>query len=252
MTYGTLKHQHSSLQFNDPERQQRHDVKTIFERGKGFPVKSGTESGDDNALFDLIEEFSKKFNHFLSVRQGNWVAVDRDIIKPNTSRRDHIFVVKNDVLTGHQRNREFPYVTFRHVDERMGRISVAGFHYSTHGRLPLDPNYDTNKLYAEKIGDWMREFGEGQDQIATGAGDFNMLDMIKRQDWAFGDEFTSMGDELDKYPNTGHGPIDGFVSYDGDRRVKAKKFEVFSDNRLRLFTDHYLIRGTWQIRHLKV
>ena len=251
MSSTVLKHQHTSLQFSDPPRQQKHDVETLFEKGKAFPLKTGTESGDDNALFELVEEYADKHNHLLARRQGNWVAVDRDIIKRGSSRRGHIFVASNNILSGPQRNREFPYISFTHTDERMGRISVAGFHYSTHGRLPLDPNWDTNKRYADKIAEWMQEFGKGKD-IALGAGDFNMIDVFKRQDWAFGGPFTSMADELGHYQNTGHGPIDGFVSFDRDARVRAKRLQVLADNELHMFTDHYVCRGTWDVRHLKV
>jgi hypothetical protein len=251
MSSSVLKHQHSSLQYSDPEGQQRHDLKKIFEKGKQFPIKTGTESGSDNANYDLVEEFAKKFNHALVRYRANWVAVDRDIIKRNSVRKERIFVVDNSRLSGRGHDRGFPALGFTHVDERMGRIHVAGFHYSTHGRLPHDPNWDTNKMYAEMIEKWMEDSAKGTD-IAIGAGDFNMIDKFKRQDWAFGGDFTSMGDELDQYPNTGHGPIDGFVSYDGDRRVKAKRFEALNDNRFKLFTDHYLIRGTWDVRHLKL
>lgn len=249
-SYGVIKHQHTSLQYSDTEPQMRHDVRTLFEKGKQFPVKTGTESGPDNPLYDIVEEFAKKFDHALVRYRANWVAVDRDIIKRNSARKGRIFVADNARLTGRQHDRGFPTLSFTHKDERMGRIHVAGFHYSTHGRLPNDPNYDTNKLYAEKIALWMQEAAKGTD-IALGAGDFNMIDKFPRQDWAFGEPFTSMGDELSKYPNTGHGPIDGFVSYDGDKRVKAKKLEVLADNKLKMFTDHYVLRGTWSVRHLK-
>lgn len=250
-SYGVIKHQLTPLQYSDPEHQQRHDVEALFTKGKAFPVKSGTESGPDTDFYDLLEEFAKKFNHALVRYRANWVAVDRDIIKPRSVRKDSIFVVDNSRLTGRQHDRGFPTLSFTHVDERMGRFHIAGFHYSTHGRLPLDPNYDTNKMYAEKIAEWMREHGKGSD-IALGAGDFNMIDKFPRQDWAFGEGFTSMSDELNKYPNTGHGPIDGFVSWDKDKRVRPKKFEVLTDNRLKMFSDHYVSRGTWSIRHINL
>lgn len=251
-TYGVLKHQHTSLQFSDPKHQQEHDVRVLFAKGEKFPIKTGTESGTDNALHDLVAHYAKKHNHVIQHAQGNWVAVDRDIIKPRSRpHKDKIFVVSNDTLFGRQHDREFPTIQFVHADERMGIFGVAGFHYSTHGRLPLDPNWDTNMMYAGNIAEWMEHAARGTN-IALGAGDFNMVDKLPKQDWAFGEGFTSMADELNKYPNTGHGPIDGFVSYDKDKRVKAKKLEVLTDNRLHMFSDHYVCRGTWSIRHLKI
>lgn len=182
-TYGVLKHQHTSLQFSDPPRQQEHDVRKLFAKGEKFPIKTGTESGRDNALFDLVDHYAKKHNHIVHHGQGNWVAIDREIIKPKSRpKKDRIHVVRNDVLFGQQADREFPTIQFIHADPRMGVFGVAGFHYSTHGKLPHDPNYDTNMMYAGKIAKWMEEAARGTN-IAIGAGDFNMVDKMPRQDW---------------------------------------------------------------------
>lgn len=250
MTTSVLKHQHSSLQFSDPEGQQEHDVRTLFAKGKAYPIKTGTESGTDNPLRGLLEKYARENDHSFHARQGNWVAVDRNIIKKGTVRKSFVHVINNDTLFGKQADREFPTLSFTHEDERMGRFVIAGFHYSTKGRLPRDPNWDTNRLYARKISDWMEKATE-KGIIALGAGDFNMVDIIRRQDWAFGENFTSMADELKDWANTGHGPIDGFISYDAEKRVKPKKFQVLEDNQLKMFTDHFVCRGTWTIKHLK-
>lgn len=250
MTSSVLKHQHSSLQFSDPDNHQVSDVEKIFKRGKAFPIKTGTESGRETATRGALIECARDYGHVIKFGRSNFVAVDKAIIKKGSIKKDVVFVVSNDVLVGHQHDRDFPWIAFTHVDERLGRISVAGFHYSTKGREKWDPNNDTNELYAKKIAEWMRKSARGT-AIALGAGDFNMLDPLERQDWAFGRNFTSMADELGTYKNTGHGPIDGFVSFDKDGRVKAKKFEVLTDKDLHLFTDHYLCRGTWTVRHLK-
>lgn len=249
-TYTALRHQHSSLQFSDTPNQQEADVKKLFAQGGAYPVKSGTESGTDNPLRELVEHYAKKHDHLLKAKQGNWVAVDRAIIAKRSQRTGSEFVVKNDVLTGHQADREFPWIQFTHAKPGVGRIAVAGFHYSTHGKLPNDPNWDTNKMYAGEIADWMLSMAKGTN-IALGAGDFNMLDNMKIQDWAFGENFTSMADELGMHPNTGHGPIDGFVSCDSDKRVSAKKLVVIGDKKLHMYTDHFIVRGTWSIRHIK-
>lgn len=252
MTSSVLKHQHTSMQFSDNREQQRHDVEKLFRLGKNFPIKTGTESGNDNALGDLIPEFAKRYNHVLSRAEGNWVAVDKSIIKPGSVKADHVFVADSARLSGPQRDRVFPWIQFTHSDPRMGRFAVAGFHYSTNGKNPSQPNWDTNKEYAEEIAKWMRKMARGT-QVALGAGDFNLIDTLESQDWAFGGPFTSMADELGKHPVTTHdkAPIDGFVSFDKDGRVKAKKFEVLDDSEMQMFMDHYVCRGTWTVRHLK-
>lgn len=252
MGYSHLKMQHTSLQFSDDKKQQEHDVKKLFAMGKGFPVKTGTESGPETELHGLVKFYAKKHNHVLNSAYGNWVAVDRDIVKDRSRPiRDTIFVASNDHIFGRMHDRAFPTLMFKHADERLGIFGVAGFHYSTKGRLPIDPNWDINRVYARKIMEWMIEAGRGTN-IALGAGDFNMLDNMRRQDWSFGHKFTSMADELRSYRNTGHGPIDGFVSHDKDGRVKAKKFVVLNDKSMFMHTDHFVCRGTWQINHLKL
>jgi len=250
MTSSVLKHQHTSLQFSDPDNHQVADVEKLFKKGKAFPLKTGTESGRETATRKALIECAQDYGHAIEFGRSNFVAVDKSIVKKGSLKKDTVFVVSNDLLVGHQHDRDFPFISFTHVDERLGRISVAGFHYSTKGREQGDPNNDTNEMYAVKIAEWMRKSARGT-AIALGAGDFNMLDPLKRQDWAFGQNFTSMADELGTYKNTGHGPIDGFVSFDKDGRVKAKKFEVLTDADLHLFTDHYMCRGTWTVRHLK-
>lgn len=249
-TYTVLRHQHASLQYSDTPKQQEEDVAKLFEQGQHYPIKTGTETGPNSELADLVTFYAKKYDHLLKIHQGNWVAVDRAIIHKGSQRRGDIFVVSNDALTGHQLNRAFPWIQFTHAKPGVGRIAVAGFHYSTKGRHPSDPNHDTNKKYAHEIEEWMKMMGVGSN-ISLGAGDFNMVDSMKKQDWAFGGGFTSMADELKTYFNTGHGPIDGFVSYDGDNRVKAKKLIVLEDDKLHLHTDHFVARGAWSIRHLK-
>lgn len=249
--YTALRHQHTSMQFSDSFAEKKEDVKKLFAVGKQFPIKTGTESGDPG-LFELIEEHAKKNNHLLARSEGNWVAVDREIIKRGSQRRGSVFVTSAKNLSGRQRDRRFPWIQFTHAKPGVGRIAVAGFHYSTHGKLPNDPNWAANKHYAEQIAEWMRKMARGRN-IALGAGDFNMIDNIKAQDWAFGLGFTSMADELGKHPNTTHDgvPIDGLVSWDMDKRVKAKKLVVLNDKRLPMNFDHFVVRGTWSIRHTK-
>lgn len=246
----TLAVQHTSLQFSDDRRQQRADCEKLFSKGTRYPIKTGTEAGEDTFLNDYLEEFAKKFNHALVFGRGNWVAVDREIIKPRSIKKDSILVVKNDKLVGRQHDRVIPWLGFNHVDDRIGRVYQAATHYSTKGRTPGDPNYWSNKLIAERLDQWFKQYGSGH-SIALANGDFNMLDTLDAQDWAFGGPWTSMADELNAHKNTGHGPIDGFCSYNRDGRVKAKRFEVLQDNKMHMYTDHFVCRGAWSVKHRK-
>lgn len=249
MTTSVLKTQHTSLQFSDSREQQFADVEKLFKIGRRFPIKTGTESGPEatNHNLDALRKFADEYNHILHMAYGNWIAVDKAIIKPGTLKKNQIFVAKNDIIVGRMHDRVFPIVSFRHADPRMGRIAQAAAHYPTKGAKKSDPNYDINVMYARRLQAWMRNASRGFD-LSFVNGDFNMPD--PKSDWAFGGNFTSMADELKAWQNTGHGPIDGFCSYDRDGRVKAKTFKVLDDSEVHMHTDHFVCQGTWTVRHL--
>lgn len=248
MGVSVLKHQHTSLQFSDTHRQQSTDIEKLFSKGKAFPVKTGTESGPETGNHDLLIEAAKDFGHVIQFSREVWVAVDRSIIKKGSVQKGEVFVIKNDELQGRMHDRTLAYVSFTHQDPRLGRFTFGSAHYATKGSVIGDPNLSANQLYAKKIAEWMRQKGKNS-ALVFAAGDFNMNDA--RLDWAFGQDFTSMADQLGQHPNTGHGPIDGFIKFDKDGRASAKKLEVLDDTEMHMFTDHFVVRGTWNIRHLK-
>lgn len=254
MSTTALKMQHTSLQFSDSPKQQEFDIRLVFTDAIEFPIKTGTEAGPDkpghNANRDLLVEYAEKHNHVLHFARDNWVAVDRDIIKKGSVERGEVFVVDGDKTKGPGHDSVMATVAFDHVDEGVGRIHQGAVHYPTKGRTPHDPNWKWNRLYAQRIEEWMREEGRGRD-LAFLNGDFNMVDNRESQDWAFGGPFTSMADELKAWETSGHGPIDGFCSYDKDGRVEARRFNVLNDQEEFRFSDHYVCRGVWTVKHLK-
>lgn len=252
MTSTILRMQHSSLQFSDRPSQQRHDVKAIFEKGSRFPIKTGTEAGVDkrgrNTNHNLLIEAAHKYNHIINFGADAWVAVDREIVEPGTVRREDVFLVSNNKMVGIGADRVMPTISFDHKDKGVGRIHVGAVHYPTKGAVPGSPNHWMNVKCAEGIQKWLHEVAKGTD-LGFVDGDFNMPD--NKLDFALGNHFTSMADELKAWQNTGHGPIDGFCSYDPDTRVKAKSFKVLDDHEFHLFSDHFLCHGEWEIRNLK-
>jgi hypothetical protein len=70
----------------------------------------------------------------------------------------------------------------------------------------------------------------------------------RKTDTFFVAPMTSAWDELDKYENTGHGPIDVIASYDHDGRVKAKYIRALDDKEFSLHTDHFLIEAGFDVR----
>lgn len=244
-----LRMQHSSLQHSDTPRQQEHDVRVLFEHGARFPLKSGTEAGPnkpgENINRGLLLEYADEFDHAINFGGDSWVAVDRKIIVPKSMTKDDVFLVNNDEMETHGYDRIMPVISFEHVKTGVGRIHHGGVHYPTKGATPGSPNYDVNEEVAERIARWLAKVARGSD-LGFVSGDFNIQDRFL--DFALGHNFTSMADELEDWENTGHGAIDGFCSFDRDGRVKAHRFDVLDDTELRLFTDHFLCRGTWEIR----
>lgn len=239
-----LRTQHTSLQApKDTPKQKAHDVAKLFEFGTNYPVKTGTEGGM-NPLRGFLEGAAEEHNHVIHFAADTWVAVDRAIIKPRTVERGRIYVADNDEFVGHGQDRIAAFLGFDHINPYVGRIYQGSSHYPTKGQTPDDPNHDINRRFARKIAEWMQEVGKGSN-LAFMNGDFNMPD--KRLDWAFGHDFTSMADELEAWQMTGHGPIDGFCSYDHDGRVKAHRFTVLDDSELFMFSDHFYCQGVWEI-----
>jgi hypothetical protein len=246
-----LRMQHTSLQFSDKQAQHVHDVHTIFEEGKNFPIKTGTEAGapvervNPNHNRELLTEAAKEYGYIINFAGDSWVAVDRDIVVKGSAIKDDIFLISNDTQVGPGADRIMPTISFKHVEEGVGTIHVGGVHYPTKGAKPGDPNHHMNVVCANKISEWMARVGHGPD-LAFVNGDFNMQD--RDLDVALGGNFTTMADELKAWQNTGHGAIDAMCSYDRDGRVSAARWNVLDDKELFLFTDHWLTRGVWDIK----
>jgi len=254
MTSSMLRMQHASLQFSDRKPQQREDIHDLFEQGKSYPIKTGTEAGadktGDNMNRPFLQEFAKEYDHAIHFAADNWIAIDRSIIKPKSLTRGNVFLISNDDMVGHGHDRILCTMEFDHVDDRIGHLSIGAVHYPTKTRNPSDPNWDIAKACAEGINRWMIKEGAGSN-LSFVNGDFNMADNLERQDWAFGGKFTSMADELEAWQGSGHGPIDGFCSYDRDGRVSAHRFTVLDDREMFQHSDHFVCRGVWEVRHNK-
>jgi hypothetical protein len=248
MTQSLLRVQHSSLQFSDGSRQQGHDIEKLFRTGEDYHIKTGTEAGpeDGNDNREHLIEAAQDYKHRIHFTEGNWVAVDREIIQPGSVKVGGVLIASQNEMRTKGRARVMATFAFTHKDDRFGRIAQAAAHYATRGARKGDPNYHINVRYSNRIESWMRRAGSKK-AMAFVNGDFNMPDAVL--DWAHGNDFTSMGDELKRHPNTGHGAIDGMCSFDQDRRVQANSLRVLSDAEMRLFMDHFVVRGSWAIRH---
>lgn len=248
-----LRMQHSSLQFNDTPRQQEQDIRDLFEKGQQFPIKTGTEAGPDAPSHNLNRTFlinyAKKHHHALHFARDNWIAVDRTIIKRGSLVRGSLFIADNDETVGPGHDMVLCTVEFDYFDPRVGHLAIGAIHGATKGDDPGEPNLHINRRMSRMCSRWMAKAGAGKD-LAFLNGDFNINDIRHDMDLGVGN-FTSMGDELRRHPNTGHGPIDALCSYDGDRRVSAHSLNVLDDRKFFQYSDHFVVRGAWAIRHLR-
>jgi hypothetical protein len=254
MSITKLRMQHSSLEFRDTAKQQRADIKDLFASGQKYPIKTGTEAGPDagpNQNQRLLMEFAEDYDHIIHFARDNWIAVDRAIIKPRSVERGSVFVASTKDVHGNGHDSVMATLSFSHINPLVGRINQGAVHYPTMTRRSGEPNWKWSRLYAEKIDAWLKDVANDPENLGFVNGDFNMADNDSKQDWAHGGNFTSMADELKSWENTGHGPIDGFCSYDRDRRVSAHNFDVLNDKEFFQFGDHYVCRGVWEIKHLK-
>lgn len=251
MSTSTLKVQHSSLQFSDTSAQQKADISDLFEKGVDFPIKTGTEAGPEpgNDNRKWLIKYAKQYKHNIHFSRSNWIAVDRAIVKKGSFERGMRFLVDNDQTWGKGHDTVLAYVGFQHVDPGMGQVWQGCVHFPLRGDDPGEPNFRINKRVALGCSRWMAWAGQGWD-IAFLNGDFNTNDIRNNFDQNVGN-FTSMADELDRHPNTGHGPIDGLCSYDRDKRVSAKWYQVLDDKEFFQHSDHFVLRGAWTVKHLR-
>ena len=225
-----------SLQFSDNPAQVRSDCSKIFSRGDH--IIFGTEAGAGGTVRPILLEEAKKADYRCHVRGDTWVAVMNSIIAGNYEVHD-VFVMSSGEGFGHHSNRYVTGVKFDSIWENT-KIAASAGHYLTRGRVPSEPNFDLNVLYAEKLLEWTA-WAKDCDIVLYG-GDQNIVD--KNRDTFLGKApYTSCWDALNKYPGTGHGNIDVIALLD---RCKAR-FEwvsatVLDDSELPLFTDHFHVQ----------
>lgn len=244
---------HASMQFSDSPAQMAADVRAIFARAvnRDLAWLTGTEAGAGaDPLSRLLAEAAQAngYRYYRPKTTDAWIAVRRDLIAGGWDEFYGGKVI--DGKAGVSTDKGVVRVSFDTA--QLGRISVLAGHFLTKGRPEAsDPAYRVNaplntKL-AQAIADEARRCAKGS-ALAFYGGDNNIND---RTDDAFIVKgFTSVSDELRKWPNTGHGPIDVIGTWDADGRVKALRWHAFPDAELPLATDHYYCEAVVEVREL--
>lgn len=238
-----VKAAHVSMRFSDTACDMEADADAIFTRATNRHIRwvTGTEAGEE-PLKSILRAAAQAHGYRIYLNRGQWVAVDRDLIAGGWDS-DYTPVLESTEGRGKHTDRGITWVSFDTAD--FGRLTVGAGHYLTDGRKPGDPNYLLNRRYSQTIGAWATEKGAESALVFYG-GDQNIND--RTDDTFHGAPMTSAWDELGRYENTGHGPIDVIASYNRDARVTAKAVRALDDDEFDLNTDHYLVVAAFEIR----
>lgn len=237
---------HYSLQFSDTAREKKHDAAEMF--SNKYDAITGTESGERETRL-ILRTAAHNAGYTLHVGNSNFVAFKKKLIRPNSYKFGSKAFVNNDLTFGPGHDL---HVTWGQIKvNRLGTLTVLASHYATKGRPvrgPLSVNLRWNKVLAKNIGDMAEKFGEGSDAIVLYGGDQNIVD--RTADTFFGEDLTSVWDELQKWENTGHGNLDVIASYDRDHRVKARYIRALDDKEQFMHTDHYPVEAGFRVQLL--
>ena len=238
---------HASMQFSDTPEQWEADAKDIFTRD--FDWITGTEAGEDDN-WNVLSTIARRHGYMIYRFRSNWIAIHSTLVKPSSIRVKSRVVAKAAEVAGRGHDLTRLSVTFRHTVPGVGKISVIASHYPTRGRPDAKtPAYRVNLRWTRKIGKSVgrlaRRLGKGKG-LAFYGGDQNIVD--RHNDTFFGTPLISCWDELEKWPNTGHGNIDVIAHHTKDKRATCVGARSYNDEALFLHTDHYLIQAVYEIR----
>lgn len=235
-----VKFAHLSMQFSDGSKGIQHDARFLF--GQGYDIITGTEAGPGGAVRPILQEVANAKGYRIHfARADSWVAVKKDFIKRDF-KTHYIKIIDSSEGIGKHGERGLVWVEFESILNR--KFVIGSGHYLTNGRRPGDPNFTLNRRHGKVFRDWAP--GHGKGAIILYNGDQNMVD--EHLDTFLGAPFTSLWDKFKKWPNTGHGNIDVIGPADKNMGLKWKNIRAFSDNKVPLRTDHYLLVATADVK----
>lgn len=259
---------HVSLQFNDTDKQHTQDIEKLFKRAvdRRYAWITGTEAGpgSGNTAKELLRVTrARGYRPWVPNLQGEgaaghtdcWIAVREDLIKGDWEtgfeqafpaaaqlERENPELPKNKTFGP----RGVVHVGFDSLPQ-LGRINVGTAHHISDSRKPDSPWWPWNEKLDATIIKWMREVGRGP-ALAFFNVDRNNVD-TRTDTQTIGDS-TTLADELRRWQDTGHGAIDWMSSYNKDKRVTGRSFDVFDDKEFFLHGDHFLLEGVFNIAPL--
>lgn len=252
MATALVRIQHTSMQFSDSKLQHSHDAKAVFDRAqdKGVWAMTGTEAGVSKKNHDLhdalVEEAGKHGFYINADPSGEWVALNKAHLTNFKKGFAGPFIKGTTgvgVAGGAHAPRGIAWASGTAKSFHLGRLTFGSSHYLTNRSEAVS---GSNEPLIKGISAWGAQHGKGNGIVFLGA-DTNTND--KRGDVFSGRPFTSISDELKKWPPTLGTTtwIDVIASYDHDGRVRAKSYNVFNDKAFPLYTDHYLLDAVYEV-----
>jgi len=242
-----LKFAHVSLQFSDPDKQHTADIQKIFRRG--YDVMTGTEAGPGagNTSAEL-KRIGKEEGYLVHVtsRYGTWVAVKASLVSKGSWKKGSLFALDRSSKTkpkppGKWGDKGIVWASWTHPT--LGAMAVGAVHFLAKSGAGASAKEKTDAAYAAKIEEWRKSFPAGTECFI--GGDFNRND--KTYDVFRGKAgFITSGDELKKWPDTGHGPIDATAREKSSKRVEAVSVKAVNDKALPLYTDHFPVEAVYE------
>lgn len=247
-----LKFAHLSLQFSDSKAAQTADLEKLFARG--YDVITGTEAGHVKTDWNQreVSRVAAKYGYKVSNPVGidTWVAVKASLVASGW-KASHVHVLEQSSQftpkpPGRWGDKGIAYAEFN-MGKTFGAFAVGSCHYLTWGGAGKDLKLKTDKQYATALEKWRASYPAATEVFA--AGDWNRNE--KQYDVFMGiAKFLSAPDELKKYENTGHGPIDSIAREKASTRVKAVAVRVLDDTELSFNTDHFLVEVDYEVTAL--
>lgn len=250
MTASDVRVAHFSTRVFNSRRQQAEDIDRVL--WLGYDWVTFTEIAKDRAALRRIAK-QRGYRVHAPGRTDTAIAIKKSIIKGGWRTGMIPVITKTGKQLGSTRPfgpKGLAWVSFKHKATGR-RIAVSASHYLTGGRVPGKRSihgrvnhYLLNLQIARTIGAWARTHGKGR-RLAFYQGDQNIVDRVA--DTFFGQPLISCWDELEKWPNTGHGNIDVIARYKRDTKVKVILARAHNDTQVPLHSDHFLIDAVYRI-----
>lgn len=263
---------HLSLQFTDPGKQKEHDIERICAHAvdRRWAWFTGTEAGPGAGVTgQKLMQTGREAGYRMwvpSVEANGvaadtdcWIAVREDLIDGGYKESySHAFDGSAQLRDDHNFRKDKHWgpkglVKVEFDNKLLGEVHIGAMHYVTEGRNPDSLFWDLNKKLARVALDWVKQEAR-VNALAFLNGDFNMDDDKNNRPEGglqLDPEFQSLADELKKWRDTGHGPIDAMLNFSKDKRVTPQNFFVLNDKELFLHQDHYLLEGVYSVEPVK-